>query len=291
MRVWFLSPIATLLLVLACAPAWAETMTITYCPPESETDTRHEYDNALLKLALEKTKATWGDYELVASDSMNTARLIKMLKRGTLKNPMFKLSAETELCNSLGYVPFPVDLGIVGYRVFFTAAGKLGKLEAVSSLADLKRFSVGQGDGWADVDILSQAGFAVHTSPSYEALFQMVVAGNRFDLFPRGVNEIKGEFEAHRDIANLAVERKLVLYYPLPRFFFTNQHGSEQALKRVSEGLAAAYDDGSLQELWEKHYKESVDYVDLNSRKVFTIDNPLLKGVDNSYDKYMYKIK
>lgn len=291
MRAGFLSPIIVLLLVLSCPPAWSETMTVTYCPPESASDTRYDYDNALLKLALEKTKATWGDYELVASDSMNIARLIKMLQRGTLKNPMFKLSASSELCNSLGYVPFPVDLGIVGYRVFLTSAGKLNKLAAVGSLAELKNYSIGQGDGWADVDILRDAGFKVFTTASYEALFKMVVAEDRFDLFPRGVNEVKGEIDAHKNIPSLAVEKKLVLYYQLPRFFYTNKQGSEQAMKRVSEGLAAAYADGSLQELWKKYYQDSVDYVDLGSRTVFEIENPLLRGINKDYEKYLYRIE
>lgn len=268
----------------------AERKTIfTYRAPESDTDKRYAYDNALLKLALDKTKDTWGEYELVPSRRMNFARAVASLQEGELPNPMFKLSARSDRCQMFAYAPFPVDLGIVGYRIFFTSENIKDNVAKTTSLEQLAAFTMGQGKGWADVEILQKAGFYVTTSGAYERLFFMTAA-NRFDLFPRGVNEIKTEYEAHKHIPGFAIEPNMVLYYPLPRFFFTNKDG-EKAAQRVYEGLMKAYEDGSLTKLWKEHYQESIDFVDLNSRRVFEINNPILEGVNQSYEPYMYKIQ
>jgi len=259
-------------------------MILTYRSPESSLDHRYDYDNAALKLALEKTKKKWGDYRLVPSPKMNFSRAISMLKAEELINPMFKHSASNALCGDLGYAPFPVDLGIVSYRVFFVSKLVDRKLHTVTSLENLRGFSIGQGYGWLDVGILSNAGFNVIVIPSYESLFTMVARG-RFDLLSRGVNEVKGEFEAHQFLPNFVLHRHVGLYYPLPRFFFTNKT-SNKAAQRVYEGLVAAYEDGSLMELWERKYRPSLDFTGFREITFFHIENPYLNLIDSGYKRF-----
>ncbi len=42
------------------SPAAAEDLVVTYRAPESPGDTRYDYDNRVLALALEKTRGAWG---------------------------------------------------------------------------------------------------------------------------------------------------------------------------------------------------------------------------------------
>jgi len=261
----------------------------TYRSPESSSDTRYDYDNALLKLALDKTVNNYGEYILRASPVMNYARMRNSLVNNELENPMFKQSATNELCDSLDYVNFPIDLGIVGYRVFFVAPAIKTQLESVKTLDELKEYTILQGFGWSDIDILRSEGFEVMEIQKYESLFLMVT-NNRGDLLPRGINEIKSEIENHRGLKNLMVNSNLVLHYPLPRFFFTSK-GNRSAVNRVLEGLSVAYEDGSLMELWKEHYQESIDFTNLNNRLIISIPNRGISNVDKSYEKYFYKIR
>ena len=77
----------------------------------------------------------------------------------------------------------------------------------------------------------------------YEGLFKMLMS-NRFDAFPRGVNEIFKELEVRKEeIPDLAVEESICLYYPLPRFFYTAK-GNTLLAERVTKGLEKMIDSG-----------------------------------------------
>ncbi len=274
-----------LLFILVPSMSVAKETVFTYRTPESVTDKRYDYDNAVLKLALDKTKAKWGDYRLVPSPTMNFSRAIDMLESGKLENPMFKISASNNYCAKYEYAPFPVDLGIVGYRLFFTSDGIDARLSEVQTLKELQRFSIGQGYGWLDVNILGAAGFTVAVVPTYDSLFPMV-AQQRFDLLSRGVNEIEAEYNSHLGIANFMLNRRIGLYYPLPRFFFTNK-GNTQAARRVYEGLVKAYNDGSLLKLWEQKYRSSIEFGQVKKVRFFQIENPFIDEVDTSYKQFL----
>ncbi|QJB56900.1 hypothetical protein [Pseudodesulfovibrio sp. zrk46] len=265
----------------------AQDMVITYRSPESINDSRYNYDTEALELALEKTSDTWGGYSLLPSPVMNFPRAIDFLKGHELDNPMFKLSASAELCEEFEYVPFPIDLGIVGYRMFFVSDTVNYRLSKVKSVKELKEFSIGQGAGWLDGEILEAAGFKVRVAPNYESLFNMV-AEQRFELFPRGINEVELEFKSHDHIPGFMLNRTIGIHYPLPRFFFTNKN-DKKAAQRIFEGLVMAYEDGSLKELWMKHYGPSLEFAKIGDVTFFDVENPLLKGVDPSYKKYMLK--
>jgi hypothetical protein len=86
----------------------------------------------------------------------------------------------------MNYVPFPIDRGVVGYRVAFVSKETKEKLKSVETIEDLRQFTFLQGTGWQDVDILRKNDFKVIESAYYEPMFKMV-ARNRADLFIRGL--------------------------------------------------------------------------------------------------------
>lgn len=95
-------------------------LTITHQTKQSKNDKCFEYDNELLKLALEKTKTKYGPYRLVPLDvKANFKRIEAIALEGKVQNLFYKTSVTQERIKKLGYVDFPVDLGIVGYRVGF----------------------------------------------------------------------------------------------------------------------------------------------------------------------------
>jgi hypothetical protein len=278
--------ILIIILALYISSAFSATV-FTYQYKETELDKRREYPQQLLQLALEKTIDKYGEYKLVPSPMLNTARAIKLAEENKLENFFVRQSVSKDLLNKMGYVPFPVDLGIVGYRVFFVSPSAKEKLKSVKTIDELKKFTIVQGIGWLDSDILKENGFNVEIGTNYNGLFKMV-AENRVDLFPRGANELLIEYQNFKKIINIQYDKNLLLYYPLPRFFFTHKSNKE-AIKRIYEGLIAAYEDGSLLELWNRYYRKSVEFANLKNRKMFKLENPFLTGIDTSYEKYIYK--
>ncbi len=271
--------------LLCMANAFAETI-FTYRSNESQTDIRREYSKAVLALALDKTVRQYGPYRLVPSKMMNAARSEKIAIDGKLENFFVKLSVSPKRLNEMAYVEFPIDRGIVGYRVFFVFPAAGEKLKNIVTLDQLKAFTMGQNIGWLDAEILRSNGFKVATGSTYEGLFRMVAAG-RIDLFPRGANEIYGEIQSHKQIKNLQFDDSVALYYALPRFLFTAKKNIKAA-QRIERGLLASYRDGSFNKLWQSHYRQSIEFVDLKNRKIFKIDNPFIKGIDDAYEKYIY---
>lgn len=256
----------------------------------NDNDPRHEYRIRLLRLSLEKTINKYGPYELVIiKHKATTARVLVNVEQATYENYFTSRSVSKERMEKLLAVPFPVALGIVGYRVAFTSTETKKKLQAVKNLADLKEFSVIQGVGWLDVDILQLNGFEIASGASYEGMFKMV-ALNRADLFFRGANELMPEWETHKYIENLQYDESIALYYPLPRFYYTAKE-NKQSAARVYDGLVTAYKDGSLMELWDGYFGKSVAFCKLNDRTILTIPNPFLKGIDPSYEQYLYTPK
>lgn len=260
----------------------------TYRPGESSADTRYEYDTAVLKLALDLTVPKYGPYRLEASPAMNFPRAIDSLARNVYPNFFVKLSYEQRLVDelSLTFARYPIDRGIVGYRVCFTNPAAKERLRQARTLDDLRGFTIGQGSGWADVSILRHNGFTVPEVSSYESLFLMV-ARERFDLFCRGTNELLEEFQAHQSIPNLVYDESFSLAYPLPRFFFTHR-ANAKAAQRIEEGVLMAHANGSLVKLWQQKYGASIDFVKLHARNIYWLDNPEVRNLTFNYRQYFY---
>lgn len=258
----------------------------TYPSPESPQDVRALYYHDLLQLALEKTLDTDGGYELRATPVMNRARLRLELINGHYTN-LFSVDTPrpTDEASQLAYAHFPVDLGILGYRICFVSPAKAEEVARVTRLEQLQGLLHGQGLGWQDVVILRHNGMRVQEVSEYERLFRLVAKG-RIDLFCRGANELHSEL-AQRPELGLQVDSHLLLYYPFPRLFYTHKR-NQQGLDRINRGLQLAWADGSLQSLWRTHFKPALDQARLPGRLLFKLDNPALAPLDFDYRPYLY---
>lgn len=281
--------LATLLFLLPLGSVANADYVVTVMGPEAPADKRYEYDRAVIELALTKTRAKFGDFTVRDTPSgQNTQRALIEASNNKYTNFIIKTSMSNDLPESLAVIPFPVDLGIVGYRVAFVSEKNKEALFRVKSLEDLRKFEVIQGLGWLDTRILRHHGFNVRTNAEYQPMFSMAALG-RADLFFRGVNELLDEWEANRHISGLSYDETISVYYPLPRFLATSRDNRE-LIERVHEGLLIAYEDGSLRELWEDKYRASIDFANLSGRKIFRLENPFLEGLDPSWQQYVYQV-
>jgi hypothetical protein len=279
--------------LLGGTSAWAERnpMRFVHNGPESANDSRYDYHWRVLKAALDATEADWGPYTMQPAHYMNEPRqTFELARHGGLINTMV-LDTTRELERRFIPVRIPIDKGLLGYRVFLIRKSDQEKFAGVRSLADLRRFTMGQGADWSDVKIYQDAGFRVVTGSSYEGLFGMLNAG-RFDAFGRGVSEVLGEV---RDIGatypDLAIEENVLLYYPMPVYFWlpATPEGRQRA-RRIEAGMRLLIGNGTLDRLFEEEFGAVVARLKMKERRLFRIENRNLPPQQPFADKRLWYV-
>lgn len=280
---------ATLLLYCASRVMAAEPMRYIHPPPESNADVRLNYYWELLQAALEETTPRWGPFQITVSPNVVSAARAELLLAGSSDITITVRTTSTDREKTLQAVMIPLDKGLTGYRLFMTKAPTQQRLSQVRTLQDLKQFSIGQGINWIDGDILRNAGFNVVTGPNYESLFAMLEA-NRFDLFSRGINEIGMEFNfASGQYPYLTIEKSLMLYYPLPRyFFFSRTKDGERLAHRVEEGLRLLLKNGKFDKRYQAFKRSILVDLQLAGRRIFRLDNPYLSPATPLADRELW---
>ena len=255
-------------------------MVYIYNAPESPLDKRYEYHWEILRTALERTRPTWGAYRMESAVFMDERRQSFELKNATGKLSVMYLGTSADFERTLIPIRIPVDKNLGGYMVMLIRKGDQDKFAAVTTLDDLKQYRIGLGLGWLDVDILRADGFKVVTGSSYDGLFDML-ANRRFDAFSRAAVEILDEFAERRErIPDMRIEQTFILYYPLPMYFWFSRTPEGALLAaRAQEGMLAMIEDGTYDKIFFKYQQHKIDELHLRQRRVFKVDNPLLKDL------------
>ena len=107
-------------------------LVVSHRSPYAPGDSHHEYSTALLQLALEKTRAEFGDFRLKPIPPRNYTRALKAVVDDDYPNLVIETSYEESLTRDakLEFINFPMDLGVLGYRVCFMSP----KLKSAGSL-------------------------------------------------------------------------------------------------------------------------------------------------------------
>ena len=265
-----------LLIVLGTA-ALAGTLEVVRERPEAAGDTRYDHYWKLLAQALSATAPDFGPFTLREStQQMTEGRAIEELETGSDNITVLVHGNVADYEQRLLPIRFPLDKGLLGYRVFLIRGDMQSRLDLVGGLADLRRYSIGQGREWGDVTILRQAGLNVVEGTSYEGLFDMLAAG-RFELFSRSVVEVGEELARERPVhPALTLEQHLLLFYPLTRYFYVARSPAGEALaRRISEGLERMLKDGSFERMFQTFKSQFEQQIGFRDRLLIRLANPL----------------
>lgn len=266
-----------------------DVMTYIHHPPESARDVRYVYQWEVLRTALDKTKAKWGPYRMVPSESMTERRQAYELRNATGRLTVMYLGTTPDFERELVPVRIPVDRNLGGYCILLIRAGEQARFDSVRTLDDLKRFTYGLGLGWIDVEILRSHGFNVVTGSSYDGLFEMLV-NRRFDVFLRTAAEILEEYDRRKpEMHDLRIEDDLILYYPLPMYFwFARTPQGRRLAERAESGMRLMMADGSYDAIFDRFQRPKIERLHLKTRRVFRIDNPFLGPETPLADKRLW---
>lgn len=282
----------------ACAATLADaaetssqgTTTVTHAiHKESKlTDRQYLYVFELLREALARTEAEYGPAELVRYELLvpkTRQRLDLASPAGPKLIDVLYTSSSLEKEEQFLPVRIPLLKGVLGYRVFLIDTHRAAEFADIKTLGDLKQFSIGQGQGWSDIEILEHNGLKVVTGDP-ATLHPMLCLG-RFDLFSRGINEAPRELGHHAEEAPcLALEPKLALYYPFVRYFFFSRHTEKgrTLAERVELGLTRLIADGTFDKRFHAYIAPILDAIDLKGRTLIRLENPFV-GKDVPQDR------
>jgi hypothetical protein len=275
---------------LGAAALYAQPpMTYVYNAPESARDVRYDYHWEILKTALETTTAKWGKYRMVRSAPMTEQRQAYELKHATGKLTVMYLSTIPDFEQNLIPIRIPVDKNLGGYSVFLIRKSDRHRFANVNSLDDLRPFTFGLGLGWIDVGILEHARLHVVTGSNYDGLFEMLVR-KRFDIFLRAAVEVLDEYDQRKaEMPDLWIEERLILYYPLPMYFwFPKTAEGRRLAARAEEGMRAMIANGTYDRIFDRYQRRKIEALHLKSRTIIRIDNPFLGPTVPFADKRLW---
>jgi hypothetical protein len=239
--------------------------------PVSDLDKRNEYPRKLIETALEKTKKDYGRYEIKYARKMQWERSKLMLEEGELIH-ILHAATRRQWEEDLIPIRIPVMKGILGNRIFLIKKQSQARFNEVKTLEELKKLQAGLGHDWSITSIFKENGFKVVTWSSYEGLFGMLDA-ERFDYFPRGINEAPVEYLQRKEkYPNLHIEESILVNLPLPVYFFVTPKKPRLA-RRVERGLNIMIEDGSFDIIFLKFNKDMINGLNLSNRKIFKMVN------------------
>jgi len=228
------------------------------------------YYLALLELALENSKAEFGEYELRKSvQPMYQGRAIVEIQNNRNVDVTWTMTSK-EREQALCPIRIPLLRGLGGYRIFLIKEGYQERFSNINDAKQLKSLIAGQGHDWPDSAILLDNDYSLITGPGHKTLFNMLQYG-RFDYMPRALHEAWNEAEMFK---GLQVETSLALHYPSPYYFFVS-NDNPKLKSRIEAGLKIAEKNGSFAKLFNTNpvTKNMLSSAQLAQRRVFKLNN------------------
>lgn len=258
--------------VFAAAPLWAATPTglVRYPPPQHAQDRRSDYAIELLTLALSRTAPQLS--VVPARQLFSRSRALEELTPGGAIDVVWTL---TSVEREQKYLPvrIPIYFGMGGYRLLLIHQQHQARFAALRTGAQWRALQFAQVHDWLDTRLLRQHGWQVQGVSHYDNLFPLLIK-QRVDAVPRGVLEITAE-AARWQGEGLVIEQHWLLKYPSAEYFFVSQQNPLLAAA-LEQGIRQMQQDGSLQQLFDRHFAAKLAALGLDRRRVLTIQNPYL---------------
>ena len=242
------------------------------------------YEYTLFAQAMDATVDEYGPYRLVGHNlKLTEDRAVALLNSGRIDVVTLVLTPERET----KILPIRVDLtrGLQGYRLFLIRKQDQSRFDTVTTLDDLRtRFMAGFGNQWGDFRALQTNKLPTVAVTDPTTLYSML-QGQRFDYFPRGVNEVWDNLAAHRaEAPDMVIERRLALYYPMIQCYEVAPTNIALAT-RIQKGLDILIVNGGMKKLFLQFYRQAIDQAALGNRKVFDLVNPELPTQGPTVDR------
>ncbi|WP_141734402.1 amino acid ABC transporter substrate-binding protein [Oligoflexus tunisiensis] len=243
---------------------------------EDTYDFRLNYTVAVVKAALDVDSEKLGPIEVrstVTIDPLLTKnRAIAAITQDRGYVHVLSTMANRELDEQLLPIRISISASVLGEKIFIVRPDDREAVDTVDSLEELKKYTIGVGDDWADGPIMVANGLKTEVG-RYKFLFPML-QGKRFDILTRGIQEAWDELRV-RAFQNLDWQATWRLSYPAPNYLYVNKK-QEKLAQRLTQGLREIERNGTLDELIVEHYGPAFLRSGWTDRRKIEIKNPYL---------------
>ena len=260
--------------------------TIHFPPRFGSVDPRNDYTFQLIELILAKSTNKYGPCKVAIYNYRLPLKRIEMYLEKNENIDIASFTVNQQRDAKFLPIKIPISKGLMGYRLFLIRNGDETRFKDVNNLADLSRFTAGQGYNWLDAKILADNGLPVIIGSSINSLIDMLVF-KRFDYFPRGALQIIAELKTYQN-KSVSIEPSLVLNYPSISALYVSKSNTALA-ERLEYGFKEAFKDGSFDKFFYSHPSsvQALTSLDLPNRKIIKICNPTLPAwVPIEVDEY-----
>jgi hypothetical protein len=241
----------------------------------SSLDLRGQYLDTILIRALRLSQEKYGPFtiERLKADYPSHG-VLQLLEKGDLINVSVAMTSR-EWENKAIPVRIPLRRGIFKYRLLLVHKDDLERYKNITSVEQLKKLPVGLKRGWTIGSILESLNFSIVDVDSYDLIFEMLHR-KQFAYTIRGIHEIYEELKLRkRFFDDLVIEPNILLHLPAPSYFFVSPVYPKIA-ERLEFGLEQMVTTGELQKLFDETFSKYIDILDLKSRRIIEVGNPLL---------------
>lgn len=259
--------------LFSAASATGDVLQVKYIGNNHQVS--EQYYLALIAAALETTRASHGPYHinfseqtltserkhelLIAGDALNIDRLVGF---PVAQGPRLKLLR----------IDQPILQGAMGYRVLLIHKDNQALFDKIYALNELRQLSMGFGRGW-EGHVYTHNQFPVTESLNMTSLLKMLAA-QRYMFVPLSIIEIEDNYLLDGERAkNLAIEKNLLLYMPLPVYFYVSPNAPELA-ERLQSGLQTLSKSGAMDDLFRQHFGSRLQRLNLSKRRLIKLQNP-----------------
>ena len=257
----------------------ADVLTVKVNAGVSAKDTRYHFFIELLDQVLKETRSSFGPYRIKRIYQDSQQKVAASLESGKL-NVAILTNGKAEADRQLMYVPYPLMMGLLGYRVLLIREADQDQFSKVTSIEGLKNYRGGYNRRWADYSVLTTNGLKLVTRTKYELMLQLLQKG-KADYLSRSILEVEAELKKHfQSEPKVKIDSHLLLHYNFANFFYVKAE-NQLLYHRLTTGFEAIIASGKW--LIEAHYGKGFRQLKLEKRKLIRLENSDMKDhfVDN----------
>ena len=259
----------------------ADVLTVKVNAGVSAKDTRSHFFIELLDQVLKETRSSFGPYRIKRIYQDSQQKVAASLESGKL-NVAILTNGKAEADRQLMYVPYPLMMGLLGYRVLLIREADQDQFSKVTSIEGLKNYRGGYNRRWADYSVLTTNGLKLVTRTKYELMLQLLQKG-KADYLSRSILEVEAELKKHfQSEPKVKIDSHLLLHYNFANFFYVKAE-NQLLYHRLTTGFEAIIASGKWLKLIEAHYGKGFRQLKLEKRKLIRLENSDMKDhfVDN----------
>ncbi len=237
---------------------------------------RQVYEREVLIAILEATEDEWGAWEIeeTLDEYPGDEESLVFKEKG---HDLFVTIAGNQKFKDgdMIVIPHILTKNLLGYRIPIIRKKDAGLFADISSPKQLQKLNHGIPETWSDATVFRHNGYNVVEEGNFDDIFDRL-QDNLFDYSAYGANEVLGVYENRASKREgLIIDQNILLFYPFPLVFYINPDMPKMA-ERIEQGLQSIIDSGKLDAIFNKHYGKITEQLNLDKRRIFILDNPLI---------------